>query len=102
MSNLILNISRKFKITFPNNNFCFNQAYWLGDVCGNLDKNVLLFFDLFRYHLWCFKVHKIFPRDDIIADRICGSLVTIFQIKPTIKNAFRNNLILCNVLQVTG
>ncbi len=102
VSTLILNISKKFKITFPNHNFCFDQAYWLGNGCGNLDKSVLLFCDLFRYHLWCCKTHKIFPRDDIMADRICGSLVTIFQVKPTIKNAFRNNLILCNVLQATG
>jgi hypothetical protein len=102
VSTLILNISKKFKITFPNNNFCFDQAYWFGNVCGNLDKSVLLFFDLFRYHLWCCKTNKTFPRDDIMADRICGSLLTIFQVKPSIKNAFRNSIILCNVLQATG
>jgi hypothetical protein len=102
VTNLIAQLNANLKITFPVNNFYFDQAFWFGNVCGTLDKNTLLFFDILRYHLWCCKLQRVYPRVDVLKERICSTLATIFRIKPSIKNAFRNNLILSNILQATG
>ncbi len=102
VTNLIAQINANLRITFPVNNFNFDQAFWFGNVCGTLDKNTLLFFDILRYHLWCCKLQRVYPRADVLKERICSTLATIFRIKPSIKNAFRNNLILSNILQATG
>jgi hypothetical protein len=54
-SHLILRVSALLKITLLNENANFDQTYWFGNIDGNLDKNILLVFDVFRYHVWTSK-----------------------------------------------
>jgi hypothetical protein len=100
--NLIQRFIFKMKINITNENAEFDQLYWFGNNNGILDRNTLLVFDIFRYHLWLCKKQRIFPRVPILVDRTCATLEIIFRVKPSIKKSVQNNVILANILQVTG
>jgi hypothetical protein len=100
--NLIHRFILKMKINISSETTDFDQLYWFGNNNGLLDRNFLLVFDIFRYHVWLCKKQRIFPRVTMLVDRTCASLETVFRVKPSIKRSIQNNLILANILQVTG
>jgi glycogen debranching enzyme len=89
-------------ITVLNNNAVFDQIYWFGNIDGTLDKNMLLVYDVFRYHAWTCKIQKIFPSTEMLTERITSTFQVIFRIKPSIRKAILNNNNLSGMLQVTG
>jgi hypothetical protein len=102
MSHLILRVSAALNITVLNNNAVFDQIYWFGNIDGTLDKNMLLVYDVFRYHAWTSKMQKIFPSTEMLTERITSTFQIIFRIKPSIRKAISNNNNLSGMLQVTG
>jgi hypothetical protein len=102
MSHLILRVSAALNITLLNNNAVFDQIYWFGSIDGTVDKNLLLVYDIFRYHVWTSKIQKIFPTPEMLTGRIISTFNTIFRIKPSIRKAISNNNNLSGMLQVTG
>jgi hypothetical protein len=102
VSNLILKVIRRLGLSWPEGDLCFDQLYWFGNLNGNLEKNVLLTFDILRYHIWCSKLQRVFVTDETLTERVCNTLSTIFALKPLIKSAFRQNNNLANILQATG
>jgi hypothetical protein len=102
ISHLILRVSTLLKITQLNENANFDQTYWFGNIDGTLDKNILLVYDVFRYHVWTCKSQRIFPSAPMLAGRILSTFQTIFKIKPSIRKSFSNNNNLFGMLQVTG
>ncbi len=79
----------------------FNRLYWFGEINGQLEKQVLLLYDLFRYNLWCMQQRRLIDIDLIIDNTVC-MLRTIFSLKPSIKTAFCNHNRLANILEATG
>jgi hypothetical protein len=90
------------RIEWKTENLVFNEIYWMGNINGSIDKLAMLTYDLFRYHLWNTKLHRTYPMPELIISRTCGTLNTIFSIKPSLKTAFRNNTHLSGVLQAIG
>jgi glycogen debranching enzyme len=95
-------VSALLKITLLNENANFDQTYWFGNIDGTLDKNILLVYDVFRYHVWISKVQRVFPSAQLLVDRIISTFNTIFKIKPAIRKSFSNNNNLSGMLQVMG
>jgi hypothetical protein len=102
MSHLILRVSAALNITLLNNTAVFDQTYWFGNIDGTLDKNILLVYDVFRYHAWTSKRQKIFPTAEMLTGCIILTFQIIFRIKPSIRKAISNNNNLSGMLQVTG
>jgi hypothetical protein len=100
--NLIRRFICKMKMNICIENPDFDQLYWFGNNNGLMDRNLLLIFDIFRYHLWLFKKQRTFPHISMLVDRTCSTLETIFKIKASVKKSIQNNVILANILQVTG
>jgi hypothetical protein len=93
---------RKLNIHWNPEDVTFDQVYWFGNINGKLDRNILLFFDIFRYHIWCNKRMHVFPDLCRLVDGICSTLATIFTVKPLIKSNFRKSTSLAGVLQAIG
>jgi hypothetical protein len=102
MSNLILRVSALLRINLRNENANFDQTYWFGNIDGTLDKNILLVYDVFRFHVWTSKSQRIFPTATMLVERIVSTFRTIFKIKPSIKKSFSNNNNISGMLQVMG
>jgi hypothetical protein len=100
-SEILYRFNARFKLAWTDNAMNFNRLYWLGELNGQLEKQVLLIYDLFRYNLWCMKQRRIIDMDMVIDNTVC-TLRTIFSLKPSIKPAFRNNNRLANILEATG
>ncbi len=100
--NLIRRFICKMKINISSETADFDQLYWFGNNNGLLDRNLLLIFDIFRYHVWLCKKQRIFPSISMLVDRTCATLETVFRIKPSVNRSIQNNVILANILQVTG
>jgi hypothetical protein len=91
----------RFKLAWTDNASDFNKLYWFGELNGQLEKQVLLVYDLFRYSLWCMKQRRVIDMDLVVENTVC-MLRTIFNLKPSIKTTFRNNNRLANILEATG
>ncbi len=60
VSTTLLRLNVRCKLNWDINNCYFDSVYWYGDCAGNLDRNVLLFYDIFRYQIWAMKIRRIF------------------------------------------
>jgi hypothetical protein len=99
---LILGFNKRFKISWNKDRFNFSDAYWYGNIDGELEKPTLLMYDVFRFHLWNFKLRKQFPRLDPLCDHILDTLSTIFLIKPKVKKMFTYCNSVSNIVQAAG
>jgi hypothetical protein len=55
---VILRINRMCNLSWNINNFDFDSLFWYGNMCGDLDRNTLLFYDIVRYQIWCMKLKR--------------------------------------------
>ncbi len=101
VSNLILRFNVKFNLVWNAPNLDFDQIYWLGDVNGNLDRGILLLYDLFRFQIWAMKQRKIL-NFDLLVTNVTDMLRTIFLLKPAIRTTFNNNKTLATIARATG
>jgi hypothetical protein len=100
-SAILLRLNIRCNLKWNSDTVNFDSIYWYGDCTGNLDRNILLFYDVFRYQIWSMKLRKIVDPDAIIYNVFCH-LNTIFTAKPSIKNAFQHNNNLSSILQAMG
>jgi hypothetical protein len=98
---ILYRFNEHFKLVWSDNSVEFNRLYWFGELNGQLEKQGLLLYDIFRYNLWCMKQRRLVDTDLIIDNTVC-TLRTIFSLKPSIKTAFRNHNRLANILEATG
>jgi hypothetical protein len=97
-SAMLFRLNVRCKIKWDNPDVDFNSIYWYGNCMGTLDRNILLFYDVFRYQVWMMKLRKIVEPYSII-DYVFNNLRTIFSIKPSIKLSFMRNNNLSSILQ---
>jgi hypothetical protein len=100
-SSLLLRFNKFFRLAWDSENFNFENLYWYGADGGNLDRQTLLLYDIFRFQIWNMKTRKIINFDFIINNSF-NQLRTIFILKPFIKITFTRNNNLANILQATG
>jgi hypothetical protein len=100
-SNILLRLNIRCKLNWDISDSNFDSIYWYGDCAGNLDRNVLLFYDIFRYQLWAMKIRKTMDTN-LLIENVLFHLKSIFTCKPTIKAAFLKNNRLSNILQAMG
>jgi hypothetical protein len=100
-SKILYRFNTRFKLAWTDNASDFNKLYWFGELNGQLEKQVLLVYDLFRYSIWCMKQRRAIDMDLVIDNTVC-MLRTVFYLKPSIKTTFRNNNRLANILEATG
>ncbi len=100
-SSVLLQLNIRCKLKWDNPNVDFNSLYWYGNHLGNLDRNVLLFYDVFRYQIWSMKLRKIIEPSALI-ENVFNHLRAIFFVKPSIKLSFARNNNLASILQAMG
>jgi hypothetical protein len=100
-SNILLRLNIRCKLNWDISDSNFDSIYWYGDCAGNLDRNVLLFYDIFRYQIWAMKIRKTIDTN-LLIDNVLSHLKSIFTCKPSIKTAFLKNNRLSNILQAMG
>jgi hypothetical protein len=100
-SAILLRLNIRCNLKWENPEIDFNSLYWYGNHTGNLDRNILLFYDVFRYQIWLMKLRKIIEPKAII-DNVFNHLSTIFNVKPSIKLSFLRNNNLSSILQAMG
>ncbi len=98
---IILRINRMCNLSWNANNFDFDGLFWYGNMCGDLDRNTLLFYDIVWYQIWCMKMKRLINLDLLISN-IFDHLNSIFLIKPSVKRSFEKNNNLSKVLQAMG
>jgi hypothetical protein len=101
VSTTLLRLNVRCKLKWDINNCDFDNVYWYGDCAGNLDRNVLLFYDIFRYQIWAMKIRRIVDTN-LLIENVFSHLNTIFIVKPSIKTAFLKNNQLSTILQAMG
>jgi hypothetical protein len=100
-SAILLRLNIRCKLKWDNPEIDFNSLYWYDNCLGNLDRNILLFYDVLRYQIWSMKMRKIVEPNTVI-DEVFNHLRTIFNIKPLIKLSFLRNNNLSSILQAMG
>jgi hypothetical protein len=100
-SAVLLQLNIRCKLKWDNPDIDFNSMYWYGNHLGNLDRNILLFYDVFRYQIWSMKLQKIVEPSPLI-ENVFNHLRAIFIIKPSIKLSFAQNNNLSSILQAMG
>jgi hypothetical protein len=98
---MLLQLNVRCKIKWDSPDVDFNGIYWYGNCAGTLDRNILLFYDIFRYQVWLMKLRKTVDPSSII-DNVLNHLNTIFIVKPSIKLSFMRNNNLSSILQAMG
>jgi hypothetical protein len=88
-------------LKWENTDIDFDSLYWYGNHSGNLDRNILLFYDVFRYQIWQMKLKKIIE-PKVLIENVFNQLRTIFSVKPSIKLSFLRNNNLSSILQAMG
>jgi hypothetical protein len=78
------------------------NIFWYGIVEGELDKELLLIFEIFCYCIWKAKTAKKIPRVLTVADSFFCILQTIFGISFKIRDNFMKNPKCANLLQAMG
>jgi hypothetical protein len=101
VSNTLLHLNVRCRLKWDINNCHFDSIYWYGDCAGNLDRNVLLFYDIFRYQIWAMKIRRTVDTN-LLNENVLAHLKSIFTVKPSIKTAFIKNNHLSNILQAMG
>jgi hypothetical protein len=101
ISAILLRLNVRCSLKWENPDIDFNSLYWYGDHSGNLDRNILLFYDVFRYQIWLMKLRKIIDPKALI-DNVFSQLRSIFIVKPSIKLSFLRNNNLSSILQAMG
>jgi hypothetical protein len=100
-SAMLLRLNIRCKLKWDNPDVDFNSVYWYGNCMGTLDRNILLFYDIFRYQVWMMKLRKVIEPSAII-DNVFNHLKIIFNVKPSIKLSFMRNNTLSSILQAMG
>jgi hypothetical protein len=100
-SSVLLQLNIRCKLKWDNPEIDFNSIYWYGNHLGNLDRNILLFYDVFRYQIWSMKLRKIIEPSSLI-ENVFNHLRAIFNVKPSIKLSFARNNNLSSILQAMG
>jgi hypothetical protein len=100
-SAILLQLNIRCKLKWDSLSIDFNSVYWCINCMGNLDRNILLFYDVFRYQIWSMKLRRIIEPNAIISN-VFSQLKSIFNVKPSIKNAFQRNNNLSSILQAMG
>jgi hypothetical protein len=72
-----------------------DSIYWFGNCDGNLDRNILLFYDVFRYQIWSMKIRKVFD-NYLLLENVFNHIRTIFKVKTSIKNSLKITII-CHI-----
>jgi hypothetical protein len=52
----LLRLNVRCKLKWEIHDVNFDNIYWYGNCAGNLDRNVLLFYDIFQYQVWAMKI----------------------------------------------
>jgi hypothetical protein len=97
-SAMLFRLNVRCKIKWDSPDVDFNSIYWYGNCMGTLDRNILLFYDVFRYQVWMMKLRKIVEPHSI-NNYVFNHLRTIFSVKPSIKLSFMRNNNLSSILQ---
>jgi hypothetical protein len=100
-SAILLRLNIRCNLKWDTPDVDFNSVYWYGNCMGNLDRNILLFYDVFRYQIWSMKLWKVIEPNAII-ENVFNHLKAIFNVKPSIKISFMRNNNLSSILQVMG
>jgi hypothetical protein len=78
------------------------NIFWYGIVEGELDKELLLIFEIFRYCIWKEKTAKKIPHVLTVTESFFNILNTIFGISFKIRDNFTKNPKCANLLQAMG
>jgi hypothetical protein len=78
------------------------NIFWYGIVEAELDKELLLIFEIFHYCIWKEKTAKKIPSVLTVSESFFNILHTIFGISLKIRDNFTKNPKCANLLQATG
>ncbi len=96
-----MRFNKHFKLTWNAVDLNFDKLYWFGDINGQLDKQTLLLYDIFRYQLWSMRQRRIVDLDLLISGTV-NTLRIVFRLSPAIRTQFLNNNSVANIVQATG
>jgi hypothetical protein len=72
ISSALLRLNVRCKLKWEIHDVNFDNIYWYGNCAGNLDRNVLLFYDIFRYQVWAMKIRRVIDTNLLI--KMCSPI----------------------------
>jgi hypothetical protein len=66
----------------------FSRAFWYGDTDNKIDKSLQLFYDIFRFTIWKFKLRRQLPLLDSFTHTIFEQIRLICSMRPRLREDF--------------
>jgi hypothetical protein len=69
-------------------NLGFSRAFWYGDTDDKIDKSLQLFYDIFRFTIWKFKLRRQLPLLDAFTYTIFEQIRLLLNMRPRLREDF--------------